>query len=275
VQSAEYWLEHGQQDAALRGLEDLPQQAWDHPWAVRVRVAADVGEVRLLNTISLAGGRCGRLRGVATSARSTQNALLANWRPDGLPGYAQSDDDLRFRDHPDGPGPVGVLCLAVDVCRAFPTPHEHGLQNQIESINSLWQAKVSACFDHAGLARLRRRSDRLVATRNPKVQDRQDAALSSTPLAPPQCHSRLVPTQGQSPSGAPMTKGASLFRPKPSRRRLQAALLSPRMFVLHPIPLDCLLRRSGGHDVTGRAGPLQKSERPFTKMCLPCILIRA
>jgi len=40
VKSAEYWLEHGQPDEALRGLEKLPRKAWDHPWAVRVRVAA-------------------------------------------------------------------------------------------------------------------------------------------------------------------------------------------------------------------------------------------
>ena len=40
VKSAEYWLEHGQPDEALRGLEKLPRKAWDHPWAVSVRVAA-------------------------------------------------------------------------------------------------------------------------------------------------------------------------------------------------------------------------------------------
>ena len=40
VKSAEYWLEHGQADEALRALEKLPRKAWNHPWAVRVRVAA-------------------------------------------------------------------------------------------------------------------------------------------------------------------------------------------------------------------------------------------
>lgn len=40
VKSAEYWLEHGQPDEALRELEKLSRKAWDHPWAVRVRVAA-------------------------------------------------------------------------------------------------------------------------------------------------------------------------------------------------------------------------------------------
>ena len=40
VKRAEYWLEHGQPDEALRGLEKLPRKAWEHPWAVRVRDAA-------------------------------------------------------------------------------------------------------------------------------------------------------------------------------------------------------------------------------------------
>jgi hypothetical protein len=40
VKSAEYWMEHGQPNEALRGLEKLPQKAWNHPWVARVRVAA-------------------------------------------------------------------------------------------------------------------------------------------------------------------------------------------------------------------------------------------
>jgi len=40
VRSAEYWLMLGGPDEALRELEVLPRSAWNHPAAVKVRVAA-------------------------------------------------------------------------------------------------------------------------------------------------------------------------------------------------------------------------------------------
>jgi len=40
VKTAEYWLERGQADQALRELEALPANAWNHPLAVEARVAA-------------------------------------------------------------------------------------------------------------------------------------------------------------------------------------------------------------------------------------------
>jgi hypothetical protein len=40
VKSAEYWLRLGEADEALRELEALPKHAWNHPAAVKVRVAA-------------------------------------------------------------------------------------------------------------------------------------------------------------------------------------------------------------------------------------------
>jgi hypothetical protein len=40
VKSAEYWLRLGEADEAVRELEALPSKSWNHPWAVRVRVAA-------------------------------------------------------------------------------------------------------------------------------------------------------------------------------------------------------------------------------------------
>ncbi len=40
VQAARYWLELGEADQALRELETLPSQAWQHPQAVEVRIAA-------------------------------------------------------------------------------------------------------------------------------------------------------------------------------------------------------------------------------------------
>ena len=40
IKSAEYWLVLGEADEAVRELEALPSSTWNHPWAVRVRVAA-------------------------------------------------------------------------------------------------------------------------------------------------------------------------------------------------------------------------------------------
>ena len=40
VKSAEYWLMLGEADQALRELEALPKRAWNHPSAVKARVAA-------------------------------------------------------------------------------------------------------------------------------------------------------------------------------------------------------------------------------------------
>jgi hypothetical protein len=40
VRSARCWLELGEPDEALRELEALPSRAWNHPSAVKVRLAA-------------------------------------------------------------------------------------------------------------------------------------------------------------------------------------------------------------------------------------------
>ena len=40
IKSAEYWLRLGEADEAVRELEALPSRSWNHPPAVKVRVAA-------------------------------------------------------------------------------------------------------------------------------------------------------------------------------------------------------------------------------------------
>lgn len=40
VKSAEFWLNLGEADQALRELEKLPRTAWNHPTAVQARLAA-------------------------------------------------------------------------------------------------------------------------------------------------------------------------------------------------------------------------------------------
>ena len=45
IKAAEFWLKLGEADQALRELENLPHDAWNHPAALRVRVAA-IGALR-------------------------------------------------------------------------------------------------------------------------------------------------------------------------------------------------------------------------------------
>ena len=40
VRSAEYWLQLGQSDLALKELETLPETVRQHPWPLRVQLAA-------------------------------------------------------------------------------------------------------------------------------------------------------------------------------------------------------------------------------------------
>ena len=48
VKAAEYWLILGEVDDALRELDALPKRTWNHPWPLRVRLAA-VNAVREMN----------------------------------------------------------------------------------------------------------------------------------------------------------------------------------------------------------------------------------
>lgn len=40
IRAAEYWLTLGEADEALRELEALPSESWNHGWAVETQIAA-------------------------------------------------------------------------------------------------------------------------------------------------------------------------------------------------------------------------------------------
>ena len=182
---------HGLVGGTRRLRRPPPPPGWHLPDVAASRAELDsfdvieglviqgVGEVQVLNAISLHGGLCGSFLDVTITAQFTQNSLLAHWRTHGLPVYAQFDNDLRFHGphhHPDRLGSVALFCLALGVTPVFAPPREHGLQNQIESFNNLWQTKVWERFHHSHRAQLRRRSDRFVAAHHLKSQERQEAA---------------------------------------------------------------------------------------------------
>jgi hypothetical protein len=150
--------------------------SWD---VVEGLVIQSVGEIQILNAISLHGGLSGSFLHPTVTAQFTQECLLDHWHQHGLPTYAQFDNDLRFHGphhHPDRLGSVALFCLALGVIPVFAPPREHGIQNQIESYNNLWQAKVWERFHHASTAQLRYRSNRFVAAHHIKSQERQETA---------------------------------------------------------------------------------------------------
>jgi hypothetical protein len=163
---------------------------------VEGRIIQAVGEIQVLNAISLHGGLCGSFLDPTVTAQFTQDSLLAHWRAHGLPAYAPFDNDLRFHGphhHPDRLGSVALFCLALGVTPVFAPPREHGLQNQSESFNHLWQAKVWERFRHANRAQLRLRSDRFVAAHHLKSQERQETAPARLHWPPDRLPVRAAP----------------------------------------------------------------------------------
>jgi len=93
------------------------------------------------------------------------DALVRHWRVEGLPSYAQFDNDLRFHGSRHPPGSIGRvirMCLSLGVTPVFAPPRESGFQAAIEHFNGLWQRKVWHRFDFDSLSALRLRSDRFV-----------------------------------------------------------------------------------------------------------------
>ena len=97
----------------------------------------------------------------------------------GLPVYAQFDNDTRFQGTPRWPHSIGWvsrLCLALDVVPVFAPPREPGFQNQIESLNGLWQSKVWGRWQHRSLRALQQRSIHYVTEHRLRSAARIDSA---------------------------------------------------------------------------------------------------
>src|SRR5262249_13963584 len=119
--------------------------------------------VEVLNATALHGGLVSSWPMAAVTAKAAVDALVRRWRADGLPAFAQFDNDTIFQgahQHPDVVGRVMRLCLGLGVVPVFAPPRETGFQAAIENFNGRWQAKVWARFTHESLDQLRGRSDR-------------------------------------------------------------------------------------------------------------------
>ena len=113
------------------------------------------------------------------SARATLQALVERWRRDGLPTYAQFDNDTIFQGthrSPDTVGRISRLCLALGVVPVFAPPREPGFQNAIEGFNGLWQSKVWQRHHFPDVEALASVSARYIAAYRAKTAARRELA---------------------------------------------------------------------------------------------------
>jgi transposase len=143
-------------------------------------VIKDGPQVEVLNAVSLHGGLAVSwpVEAPVTSELTVQS-LVEHWRQEGLPGYAQFDNDMIFHGthrYPDALGRVLRLCLSLAVVPVLVPPRETGFQAMIESYNGWWQAKVWSRFEHHDLADLQGHSHRYVAALRKQRAARIEAA---------------------------------------------------------------------------------------------------
>lgn len=177
---------HGLQDGVRRVRRPAPPKGWYLP-----QVAAGTAELDAFDFIEDLKIAEGPLLQVLTakslhaaltdawvllkrSARDTVPCVQARWQHDGLPAYAQFDNDTVFQgahQFPDTVGRVSRLCLALGVIPVFVPPLEHGMQNLIEGFNALWQAKVWQRYRVGSAAELQQRSQAYIAAHRARTAD--------------------------------------------------------------------------------------------------------
>ncbi len=132
----------GLQDGARRIRRPPPPQGWYLP-AVATRQAdidcfdfvedlkiADGPLVNLLTAKSLHGQLSDAWVLKQRSAKRTAQCLRQRWQHDGLPRYAQFDNDTVFQgahQFPNAVGRISRLCLQLGVIPVFVPPLEHGM----------------------------------------------------------------------------------------------------------------------------------------------------
>jgi transposase len=168
----------GLQDAVRRVRRPAPPKGWYLPAVAAGRAEIDCFD--FIEDLKIAEGplvdvlTAKSLHGLLTdawvqarrSAKRSAVCLVKRWRRDGLPAYAQFDNDTLFQgahQFANTVGRISRLCLQLNVIPVFVPPLEHGMQNTIESYNALWQAKVWQRYHVRSARELQRRSDRYTA----------------------------------------------------------------------------------------------------------------
>lgn len=99
------------------------------------------------------------------TAKTTLKCIFDHWWSQGLPTYAQFDNDTRFQgahQHRDCISRIMRLCLRLGVTPVFTPPRETGFQAAIENFNRRWQDVVWRRFHHLDLAALSARSGQFI-----------------------------------------------------------------------------------------------------------------
>lgn len=182
---------HGLQDATRRLRRAAPPRGWYLPEVAAGRAEVDCFDfiedlkiaagplVSVLTAKSLHAGLTDAWVLEQTSAKGALACLVARWQHDGLPAYAQFDNDTAFQgahQFAHAVGRVSRLCLALRVIPVFVPPLEHGMQNLIEGFNALWQAKVWARYRVASAIELQSRSDHYIGAHRARNQARVESA---------------------------------------------------------------------------------------------------
>lgn len=141
--------------------------------------------VNVLTTKSLHGALTDAWMLMQMTAKGSVTCLQGRWQRDGLPAYAQFDNDTVFQgahQFADTVGRVSRLCLALGVIPVFVPPLEHGMQNTIEGFNGLWQAKVWQRHRVASVQELQACSDRYIAAHRARTKGAAEAAPPRLPM---------------------------------------------------------------------------------------------
>jgi hypothetical protein len=138
----------------------------------------------VFTTVALHRGWPGAWPLAPATTTATLDCMIAHWRRVGCPGFAQMDNDTRFQgahQHPDVFGRVVRLCLQLGITPVFVPPREFGLQNPIESFNSLWQSKVWRRYHFGSLTDLTTISAQYIAARCTRLASRATLAPARAP----------------------------------------------------------------------------------------------
>lgn len=188
---------HGLQDGVRRIRRPAPPQGWYLPRVVARRAEIDCFD--FIEDLKIADGpltdmlTAKSLHGHLTdawalerrSAKRTVPCLRKRWRRDGLPHYAQFDNDTLFQgahQFANTVGRVSRLCLQLGVIPVFVPPLEHGMQNTIESFNALWQAKVWRRHRVRSIRELQMRSNRYIAAHRVRTMASAEGAPQRRPM---------------------------------------------------------------------------------------------
>ena len=184
-------------DRARRIRHAAPPAGWYLPGLAERRVDVDcfdviedlrmdgVGLFQVFTARTLWAPLAGAWPAAVASTAFIIEALQAHWKHNGLPKFAQFDNDVRFQgghNHPDVIGRVMRLCLALGVTPVFVPPLEMGFQGIMEHFNGLWQQKVWARFHHENLTALSAASQRFTQAYRRHLAQRRDHELPRRPF---------------------------------------------------------------------------------------------